>query len=338
MKKIFIANTDLDVGGGENSLVSFLANMDLDLCQVDLGILQPKLGMADRLDFRINIIKLYENPTLGEYDTAIGYKQGKSTAFAVNRVKAKRKIAFFRHGTIKYKGISKLYYRNIYRKTDCIITLNEDLKNRLSQHFSIPPEKIAIVEDLFDRDEFEKKSAEYTVEKDADYILSTVSRIVPVKKIDLIPLIAFNLTLGGISNFKWYIVGDYKDRKYYDKCVSLAKHFNLCDRIIFTGEKSNPMPYIKASDLYVHVSEAESWCRSITEALALRVPVLSTDTIGGKAQIISGKNGQLCQTNNMDDICEKLISMLENIKDIKANQPEFTQNNRQIMEKYYRLF
>ena len=111
--KILIVNTDFYIGGGELSLVGFLNNIDLTKYEVSLGLLQPKIGLCDRISPKINIVKLYENHSLPLFDVAIGYKQGKSSAFVINKVHAEKKILIFRHGNIKYKGLAKLYYKNI---------------------------------------------------------------------------------------------------------------------------------------------------------------------------------------------------------------------------------
>lgn len=333
--KVLIVNTDLDIGGGENSLVSFLNNFDLEKYQVDLGLLQPKLGMIHRIDKRINIIKLYEKPLLCDYDVAIGYKQGKSSNFVANKVNAKKKTSIFRHGSIKYTGIRKYIYGKYYKKFDYIITLNEDLREKFSKHFNIDKNKIKIIKDLFDKDDFINKSLEYEINKDSDFVFTTVSRIVPVKKIDFIPIIGKRLKEKNID-FKWYILGDYKDKKYYNSIINLTQKYGLGNNIFYLGNVENPMPYYKVSDIYIHLSEVESWCRSITEALIMQVPVLSTDTIGGKAQIISGYNGEICQINNIDDAFNKLVYMIENIN--KINMPEYIQDNKSIMEEYYKLF
>lgn len=335
--KILIVNTDLDIGGGENSLVSFLANIDLNKYQVDLGVLQPKLGMADRLDPRINLIKLYEKPKLGEYDTAIGYKQGKSTAF-ITKIKAKKKIAFFRHGVIKYKGLSKLYYSGIYKKIDCLITLNEDLKTRLSDHFRIDINKIKVIEDIFDTDDIKEKSKEYKIKRDTDLVFSTVSRIVPLKRIDLIPKIAEYIEKHGIKNYKWYIIGGCDNKKYLENIKTLAQDCNVSKKIVFAGETENPLPYINESDIYIHPSDTECFSRAIMEALIVGRPVITTKTVSGLAQIIPGENGVLCDIGDWKSIGDEILKMAENIEEIKKKQPEYNQNIQKIMEKYYNEF
>ena len=337
MKKILIVNTDLDIGGGELSLVSFLNNIDLEKYDVYLGLLQNKMGMIDRISPKIKIINLWEETLKEKFDAAIGYKQGKSTAYVANKIKADRKISVWRHGSIKYKGIRKYIYGNQYKKIDFIVTLNEDLKNKISSHFNIPFDKIKIIEDLFDKEEFIKKSNEFIIEKKSKYVFSTVARIVPVKKTEFIPQVAKKLIDNGINDFKWYVLGEAKDRRYYNKILEITKKLNVSDKIEFCGNVENPMPYLKISDIYIHPSSAESWCRSITEALALKIPVLSTNTIGGIAQIKSGINGYLCKIDK-NDLFETLMKMIENIEEIKENQPEFIQDNKIVMEKYYSLF
>ncbi|WP_216938280.1 MULTISPECIES: glycosyltransferase [unclassified Acinetobacter] len=66
----------------------------------------------------------------------------------------------------------------------------------------------------------------------------------------------------------------------------LAKDLGIEDKVIFTGFKKNPYPYIKHAKLMVVSSDFEGLGLVILEALALGTPVISTDCPSGPNEIL----------------------------------------------------
>ena len=81
------------------------------------------------------------------------------------------------------------------------------------------------------------------------------------------------------------------------------------DTFILLGLKTNPYPYIRNCDVYCQTSKYEGYPLSITEAKILKKPILVTNFISAKEQIINNKNGLIV---NIDELSvanglEKLI-------------------------------
>ena len=68
------------------------------------------------------------------------------------------------------------------------------------------------------------------------------------------------------------------------------------------------------------------------------MPVLSTATKGGAEQIEEGVNGFLTPLDDPVALGEKLAFMVENLEEIKNKQVPYRVDNKEIMEKYYKLF
>lgn len=66
----------------------------------------------------------------------------------------------------------------------------------------------------------------------------------------------------------------------------LAKDLSIEDKVIFTGFKKNPYPYIKHAKLMVVSSDFEGLGLVILEALALGTPVISTNCPSGPSEIL----------------------------------------------------
>jgi len=386
---LLIVNVNLSIGGGENSLVSFLNLIDYSKYNVDLLLLHPGKELLSKLDPKVNVLFAYENNSYldlefskslkncikdkkynyllillflslvkcfgidplntrkyfsnkleKDYDVAIAFKQGKSTSFVANKVNANTKITRFIHGKIKYKGLNKEYYKNQYKRFDSVVTLNEGIKDLLIKKFEIAENKIKVLPDTVDVDRVINSSEEFIINRNTKYVFSTIGRIVPLKGFDMAIDVAEILVNKGIDDFKWYFIGGAKDKNYLKSLKELLKDKNLEKQIEFTGDLSNPFPYTKVTDIYLHTSKVESFSYAICEARILGKPVLATKTIGACNQVKPSINGELASIDDPSNFSDKLIYMLESnfIEKFKERNITLEFNNQDIMNEYYKLF
>lgn len=75
--------------------------------------------------------------------------------------------------------------------------------------------------------------------------------------------------------------GDFKNEK------QLVKDLKLGKKVYFTGGKSNPFAYLKYADVYVMSSIHEGFPNALVEAMALGIPVVSTNCETGPAEILA---------------------------------------------------
>lgn len=79
------------------------------------------------------------------------------------------------------------------------------------------------------------------------------------------------------------IVGDGSFQEYRE----LAKQLEIEDKVLFTGLKKNPFPYLQASDLYLLTSLSEGLPNALVEALSLSLPIVSVNCLSGPAEILN---------------------------------------------------
>lgn len=116
-------------------------------------------------------------------------------------------------------------------------------------------------------------------------------------------------------NFKWIIVGDGEE---LDELKQICRKKKLEDLLCFVGYKTNPYAYIKQADLYVQTSRAEGFCTTISEAVVLGKPIVTTSVGGVKEQLDDDKGGLIVEHS------AKAI----------ANAIEVLGNDKEILEKY----
>ena len=253
----------------------------------------------------------------------------------LEKVCAKRKIVRYAYGEVVSCSDPK---SKPYNYADYVVAQCEGLKEDLAKNNKADREKIVVIHNIFDNDKITEKSKEPVTLPSAKYIFSTCGRIVPIKRMELIPYAIKVLLEKGLSDFKWLIIGSPEKERFFTPLKNAVEETGTGDYIELLGAKENPYPYIKGSDIYVQCSNVDAWPRSVMEALILGVPVLTTETFGGKEQVTEGVNGCLCPVDDPVALGEKLFFMVENLEEIKAKQVPYRVNNEEIMEKYYNIF
>ena len=93
---------------------------------------------------------------------------------------------------------------------------------------------------------------------------------------------AFSLVVKKEEKARLLIVGDGDFEEY----KTLAKDLGIEKKVYFTGLKKNPFPYIEKAHMYVLTSYNEGFPNALVEAMALGIPVISTNCLTGPAEIL----------------------------------------------------
>jgi N-acetyl-alpha-D-glucosaminyl L-malate synthase BshA len=108
---------------------------------------------------------------------------------------------------------------------------------------------------------------------------------------------------------KLILVGDGPERPAIDK---LCRELNTCSDIISVGKIANPKEILSIADLFVLPSETESFGLSALEAMALSIPVISSNTGGIPELNIHGKTGYMSKVGDYEDMAKNTIALLSN--------------------------
>ncbi len=83
------------------------------------------------------------------------------------------------------------------------------------------------------------------------------------------------------------------------------------DSFVFLGQIANVFAYIKEFYAGLLVSKVEGMPNSIMEYMALKKPVIATDTGGTSELVESGKTGYIVKRSNINELCEKINMLLD---------------------------
>lgn len=110
---------------------------------------------------------------------------------------------------------------------------------------------------------------------------------------------------------KLILVGDGPERPAIDK---LCRELNTCSDIISVGKIANPKEVLSIADVFILPSETESFGLSALEAMAVKIPVISSNTGGIPELNIHGKTGYMSKVGDYKDMAKNTIALLSDEK------------------------
>lgn len=171
--------------------------------------------------------------------------------------------------------------------------------------------------------------------KKSELNICSVGRLIHVKGFHRLIAPCAKLKNDGLLNdVRFYILGNGPERESIEQLIAEK---GLTDHIKLLGFAPNPYKYVSKMDLFVCTSYREGYSTATTEAIALGVPVFTTDCSGMEEILDGGKFGMIVP-NEDEAIYEGLKELLthrERITQyadaIKAAPPMTTQS---LVDKY----
>ena len=112
-------------------------------------------------------------------------------------------------------------------------------------------------------------------------------------------------------------------------------------QIMALGRKNDVRPYLRTSNAVVLPSYREGVGQVLLEANAMGVPCIASDIIGPRDVIEQGKNGELIEAQNADDLYRKMadwVNAPERVKDMADNCRNYILerfSSKSVNEAYY---
>lgn len=347
MRKVLFINGHLNTGGVERSLVDVLKHMDYSKYAVDLLLLEDTGDYVSELPSKVNVLFRDIHHTYGSfvssirqcivahdwmclrlrflfllqkffgacalkrvatillgkhhYDCVIGFRPGICSDLAAYSVRADRKITWWHHGEF---NVDCMAYGNMCSKMNAVAVVSQSCKAMLQEKLPELESKLVCIPNMLDTVAIGQKAGNSPYTGDMLHIVS-VGRLAPEKHFENIIPVA--KTLRDMStDFVWHIVGEGPERS---KLEMLIAENDLKDYVILDGSKTNPYPYMKYADLFVHPSYVESQGLTVLEAMALDVPCVVTKSRGPCEFIEDGINGLLTE-QSPESLTEKVLSIL----------------------------
>lgn len=108
---------------------------------------------------------------------------------------------------------------------------------------------------------------------------------------------------------KLLLAGDGPDRSLAER---MAREMEICEDVIFVGKVRDTSHVLEISDLFILPSETESFGLAALEAMAVGVPVISSNTGGIPEVNIHGYSGYMSYVGDTDDMATNALDLLQN--------------------------
>ena len=120
------------------------------------------------------------------------------------------------------------------------------------------------------------------------------------------------------NNLDLYLIGSIEDMKYFKKIENQIKLYNLKNKVIFSGYRTDFANFIFHSDIVIHTSSAEGVPRTLREAMYLGKAIVASDLPGNIDLLKKEDSGILVERNNKTNFVDELSNLIEDKSLIKV--------------------
>ena len=328
-KKILFYYSIFLNGGIERVFVNILNNLDLEKYEVVLLNVNNRSTFHLRSEIRrINLDKnraregVFESIRVMKRENpdimiAGGCINNLTILLAKKIFRMKTKVIFSLHA-IDRTAVRKKIIKWFYPMADKVVGINRgsiDLTKKISR-VKLREDKIEIINNPVVDENMIKMSKEEVSHKWLDgnhKVFTTIGRLSWEKTQDIM-IRALNEIKD--KSVKLLIIGEGPEE---EKHRELVKKFKLEDRVDFIGHQINPFKYISRCDGFLLSSKTEGFGMVLVEAMACKIPVISTKSMARPEDVIlDGKTGLLCEVGDYREMARLMELLLDN-RNLKEN-------------------
>lgn len=235
------------------------------------------------------------------------------------------------HGTdITVVGKDKSYEPVVsfgINASDAVTAVSQSLKKDTYENFHVKKD-IRVIPNFVDTERFKRQSKEHfrkMLTMKGEKIIIHTSNFRKVKRIeDVVNCFA---KIHEAMPAKLLMVGDGPQRNLAE---DLSRQLGIGEQVIFLGAQQPVEEIYSIGDLFLLLSESESFGLAALEAMACGVPVIASNT-GGLPEVVEDNfSGYCCDVGDIDCMAMKAISLLHS----PERWQTFSENARITAEKF----
>jgi N-acetyl-alpha-D-glucosaminyl L-malate synthase BshA len=259
-----------------------------------------------------------------------------SSAYLANQILKKegKNIPYITtlHGTdITLVGKDKMYEAVVtfsINESDAITAVSENLREETLSSFKIEKE-IQVITNFVDIKRFSQSNKDHfkkMLAPNGEKILAHVSNFRKVKRVEDV-IQTFHKVRQEVPS-KLLMIGDGPERQPMEQ---LCRELGSCEDIRFLGKQEKLEEILSITDLFMLPSAYESFGLAALEAMACRVPVISSNA-GGIPEInIHGVTGYLTEVGDVEAMAKFSLELLKD----EVKLEKFKENALKQAEKFH---
>ena len=200
-------------------------------------------------------------------------------------------------------------------QSDGVTAVSENLKADTYKHFDINKD-IKVIPNFIDLERFSlkvKDQFKLAIAPNNERIVVHTSNFRKVKRTQDVVHI-FEKIQKEIPS-KLLMVGDGPERVY---CEQLCRDLDICENVRFLGKQDAVEEILSVSDLFIMPSESESFGLAALEAMACKVPVITSNAGGLPELVINGVTGFMDNVGDIEAMAAHAIYILQDDQQLEA--------------------
>jgi N-acetyl-alpha-D-glucosaminyl L-malate synthase BshA len=193
-------------------------------------------------------------------------------------------------------------------QSDGVTAVSQHLKDDTYRFFEITKD-IKVIPNFIDLNRFSLKAKDHfkkAIAPGGEKILVHTSNFRKVKRTqDVVRIFA---KVNAALPSKLLMVGDGQERP---ECEQLCRDLGVGDNVRFLGKQEAIEEILSVSDLFLMPSQSESFGLAALEAMACKVPVISSNAGGLPELNVEGETGYLRDPGDVDGMAERAIYILQ---------------------------
>jgi len=234
------------------------------------------------------------------------------------------------HGTdITLVGKDKTYSPVVafsINESDVITAVSNNLREETYKTFNIKKE-IEVIYNFVDVERFNRKPLDAfkkVLAPNGERILLHASNFRKVKRVQDVVNVFYEVQKEIPS--KLLFVGDGPERQHVEE---LGRNLGIAEKMTFVGKQEQMEDIFAIADLFLLTSDYESFGLAALEAMASKVPVVSTNA-GGLGEVnIEGETGFMADVGDVKTMSEKALEILSNDDTLGAFKERAFKNAQQ---------
>lgn len=211
--------------------------------------------------------------------------------------------------------------RRLYRRAYCVISVCNDMKPQIASNRMVGMDKIKVIYNPIRIGEIRSLAKDATIydwlDSNQTATIVAIGRLERVKDFETL-IRAFKIVRDQ-KQAKLVILGEGSLRP---QLTSLAGELAIAEDVYLPGFVENPYAYLGRANVVVLSSKWEGLPNVLLEALALDIPIVSTDCQTGPREILrDGRDGTLVPVGDADGLARGIIDTLTDTSR-RANDPE----------------
>lgn len=275
--------------------------------------------ITERGKFDISVLRAIRDIVVRHNINLIHAHDFKSDLFAylVRRWLWRRRIAVLStaHAWVILGPRGDLYRRLdlfLMKRFDHLIAVSDATRAEMTGA-GISEELITVIHNGIDTDGWSPTRAESNLRHElglegAFPVIGYVGRIMPEKDLETW-LRAVALVSRRFSDARFVLVGDGRDETTQRRLEELAESLGIREQTVFPGYRQHLLPVYSAFDIFFLSSRREGLPNSLLEAMAMQLPVVTTDVAGAKELVVNNETGFVLPQGEAEQLGEAILAL-----------------------------